>query len=1161
MLLGMGNVKAEIAAEVVKAADLKAGDQITLMMTPAAGNYRHTRYMCAGDNNNKMFTQEDSDHLGNIWTLVAAEKAGEFYLCHLATGKFAGVAQNANNDWMPLEAEDVSKMGIYSFLDKDAKMNVVIKNPGTGLTNPDKLCLTYQQDSHKIVRWGEWGAHGQWTVKRVQRAAYYLSNIPEGMAYTNNDRHLNQVKLNAPSAQNQSLNVPGTVYNRMMNHSFVAKAGETVKASVGYTGTWMNAYIYVDFDQDGAFDETNDLKSFTQGNDLNAPEFTIPAGTKVGHYAMRYKVDWDSKDPAGAVRTTNGLMKNRGALCDVVLNVHGDNCSVSVQSVDCQVTAENGATLGIVPFGQNLKVKVTAQNKVVTALTVRHGYNLEGPASVKGVPQYAENQVSVTPSGNDWTATIPAAYMDGEVKIIPTVRDWNAKVNVTVAENADCAVTAENGEALTTAPVSKDFKVKVVAKNHKYVNALLVRHGNNLEGNQMVDGVEQYKEDRINIISADAENLVTIPAAYVDADLRIIPVVAAQALIFADEFNGENMSQPDAVWHRSPRWGSVWNRLVSKQNDVVYLKDGNLVCRAIKNDNPLPGEETPNGTNMRTGAVETSGNFSFRYGKVECRAKANLFQGTFPAIWMMPADGTGGWPSCGEIDIFEAVNTEAKAHHTVHTNWTYNLKHGATHNENVNFDDYHVYGLEWDDKSLKFYLDGNLQWTYNKDNAADAIKNRQWPFNRNFYLILNQSVGRGNGWAKEPNADHTYEFLVDWIRVYQNPHHAAECELRAKIEEFDERCTHRVDDFREGTKVCEYTFDNQALAAARAVLADAANKTTEELKAALKTLDHLYVLNQPKQNHFYRMRCAGKGMKFVQSTLVDGKQEVKSSANGVAATFLYTDKGMLSYTAGQYCDGETLAAVGTTSAVSFDNVRNGRFGAYAIKLGSQYVNGEGNTIAVGNPTNDLNNNSSNWWLEEVDKLQVTFKGNESGYYATIYAPAALTIPAGVTAYTGKKGTDYVTLTAISGNVIPAHTAVLLKLNDVNDANKTKDFVIKYDDTTSASAVNDFVGNVETEKGSGSYYGLGYGSLENHKNTVGFYILDNSKNMKGFRARLAKEATQASGLRLSFDGESTGIEAVDALLSGKAEIYDMSGRRVMNPTKGLYVVNGKKVYFK
>ena len=47
----------------------------------------------------------------------------------------------------------------------------------------------------------------------------------------------------------------------------------------------------------------------------------------------------------------------------------------------------------------------------------------------------------------------------------------------------------------------------------------------------------------------------------------------------------------------------------------------------------------------------------------------------------------------------------------------------------------------------------------------------------------------------------------------------------------------------------------------------------------------------------------------------------------------------------------------------------------------------------------------------------------------------------------------------------------------------------------------------------------------------------------------------------FDDVTTGIEGIEVNDGGKTAIYDLSGRRVSRMTKGLYIVNGKKVFIK
>lgn len=80
----------------------------------------------------------------------------------------------------------------------------------------------------------------------------------------------------------------------------------------------------------------------------------------------------------------------------------------------------------------------------------------------------------------------------------------------------------------------------------------------------------------------------------------------------------------------------------------------------------------------------------------------------------------------------------------------------------------------------------------------------------------------------------------------------------------------------------------------------------------------------------------------------------------------------------------------------------------------------------------------------------------------------------------------------------------------------------------------------------------------------FYVIGSSAApMKSTRAYLVLD-TPASGVKsiVTFDSEATGIDQVPSTKDGvPSTIYDLSGRRVGQPTRGLYIVNGKKVYVK
>ena len=81
-------------------------------------------------------------------------------------------------------------------------------------------------------------------------------------------------------------------------------------------------------------------------------------------------------------------------------------------------------------------------------------------------------------------------------------------------------------------------------------------------------------------------------------------------------------------------------------------------------------------------------------------------------------------------------------------------------------DRYHTYGFEWNENTLIWYVDGVQVGSYKKSSDSNVLNQGQWPFDKEFYIILNQSVGNGS-WAQNADITHTYQMDVDWVRVYQ----------------------------------------------------------------------------------------------------------------------------------------------------------------------------------------------------------------------------------------------------------------------------------------------------------------------------------------------------------------------------------------------------------
>lgn len=253
----------------------------------------------------------------------------------------------------------------------------------------------------------------------------------------------------------------------------------------------------------------------------------------------------------------------------------------------------------------------------------------------------------------------------------------------------------------------------------------------------------------------------------VDFTLGTSTSASQRQAVLTEEFDSETIN--DDLWRTSTRYSAAWNRFIVDDPRVAYIEDGNLVCRCFAN----PGDISGFSGQMVSGAKETQGHFTFNHGYIEARILTHPHSGNFPAFWLMPADQSDGWPTCGEIDIWETINTESRAYNTVHSHWTYDLGNGGNGGNRAcdHNGQWHIFGLLKEANKLTWYLDGDQVFTYTKSTNESQLSQGQWPFDKPFYIILNQSVGNGS-WAAGPDASYVYETKFDWVRVYQTAQEA-----------------------------------------------------------------------------------------------------------------------------------------------------------------------------------------------------------------------------------------------------------------------------------------------------------------------------------------------------------------------------------------------------
>lgn len=85
-------------------------------------------------------------------------------------------------------------------------------------------------------------------------------------------------------------------------------------------------------------------------------------------------------------------------------------------------------------------------------------------------------------------------------------------------------------------------------------------------------------------------------------------------------------------------------------------------------------------------------------------------------------------------------------------------------------------------------------------------------------------------------------------------------------------------------------------------------------------------------------------------------------------------------------------------------------------------------------------------------------------------------------------------------------------------------------------------------------------LQNNNGRLGFYAVDSKGIFVGANRAYLTDETHGQLVKAMsgiFGDEATAIEGIHQA-DNKAEVYDLSGRRVQKPTHGIYIVNGKKV---
>ena len=362
------------------------------------------------------------------------------------------------------------------------------------------------------------------------------------------------------------------------------------------------------------------------------------------------------------------------------------------------------------------------------------------------------------------------------------------------------------------------------------------------------------------------------------------------------------------------------------------------------------------------------------------------------------------------------------------------------------------------------------------------------------------------------------------------------------------------------------------------------NLITAEKTAAYATL----TINQPTVGKLYRFKgkASGKYMNAATATpSADTKMGMTDNADLASTIFIVcegddinnqTAYKLLSYNTGYYTknthnNGALASAANSVLMKASEGNNIGYYTLFTNHSGSKYIY-DNNTVVDRNGSYKANN--CDWTIEEVTWLPIPVSSTYR--FGTFFSPVDIALTdtwyakdARMKFYTGRLDDEgYVVLDKVNDN-IPANTPYVIELTS-NDGYKNGCQYLKIADSAPAIEASTYnlrggLETIATPTDQGTIYTLQAawdGNTDDHNSAtdVAFRIY-NGTNILGCRAYLPVSGTQpVKGLRFN-EGTTTRIESLEAGQTHEIEVYDLSGRRVERAGKGLYIINGKKVYIK
>jgi len=554
----------------------------------------------------------------------------------------------------------------------------------------------------------------------------------------------------------ESLNASGGVTGKIELGSAVDETttGAAPGAAAYFQSDGKTDRIAVSLPEGGSFSSVGGTLASTGVNttfDADAPQFRL----------VIQMTDFDFDLDAGNLVTVDSIALNLATKAFSVANGSFESNStdpgIAAAPTSWLQFPADGVSKNVITNGTGL-YNAALQNLDPTATFTAY-------AGTKALKVYGQNYyVGGVWQGPSQTGTVYQSFVPGDTTSLATGTQIHARATAKVygIDPLTGGSTFKFGFKFLDASsveISRDVTTLTADTDTPDQWVALVANGTIPAGTTRVDLISEFTQNASTDGGSVYLDDISVGLGYIAPSVTV--GTTPYTLAWSDEFDGNalNTANWTAELGRGPNndgWGNGEAQTYTDSADNLRVSGGSLLIEAHKT-----------GSDWTSARIKTQAKRSFKYGKIEFRAKLPSGVGPWPAAWMMGENiATAGWPACGEIDVMEWRGTGSDANSVGHATHSPSRFGGNPIEARVPVSNlstqFHTFAVLWEPNRVTFSVDGltTATWT-----TADTGS----PFEKDFFLLLNLAMGGAYNSGQIDSGLTSALYEVDYVRVYQGP--------------------------------------------------------------------------------------------------------------------------------------------------------------------------------------------------------------------------------------------------------------------------------------------------------------------------------------------------------------------------------------------------------